>query len=114
MISSAFEAAKKFIAQKGLKQQQKKNNGMKRQQAHNNKLANGPMNTEEKGPTSTPAESSQIRRFLFYIFPNRFLQKYIFDFTIYKFIPLPPGRGWQGAYRPSAGRPATCRPPAGR
>ena len=33
-------------------------------------------------------------RFLyFYIFENRFLHKYIFDFTIYRFIPLLPRRG---------------------
>jgi len=31
--------------------------------------------------------------FYFYIFENRFLQKYIFGFTIYRFIPLPPGKG---------------------
>jgi len=33
------------------------------------------------------------RFFHFYIFQNRFLQKYIFGFTIYRFVPLPPGRG---------------------
>ena len=32
-----------------------------------------------------------------------FLQKYIFGFTFYNFIPLPPRRGRQGAYRPAEG-----------
>ena len=31
--------------------------------------------------------------FYFYIFQNRFLQKYIFGFIIYSFVPLPPGCG---------------------
>ena len=44
-----------------------------------------------------------LRFLYFYIFQNRFLQKYIFDFTIYKFVLLPAGRGRQGAYRPLQG-----------
>jgi len=57
-----------------------------------------------------------VRRFLyFYIFQNRFLQKYIFGFTIYRFITLPPGRGYVikisvlsngGPYRLAGGRQA--------
>jgi hypothetical protein len=39
-----------------------------------------------------PTEPNNTRRlFYFYIFQKYFLQKYIFDFTIYSFIPLPPG-----------------------
>ena len=38
------------------------------------------------------------RLFYFYIFQKHFLQKYIFDFTIYSFIPLPPGRGTTEIY----------------
>jgi len=30
---------------------------------------------------------------VFFIFKNRFLQKYIFSFIIYNFVPLPPGCG---------------------
>ena len=44
------------------------------------------------------------RLFYFYIFRKHFLQKYIFNITIYSFVPLPPGRGRQGACLPSAGR----------
>ena len=32
----------------------------------------------------------------FYVFRKHFLQKYIFNITIYSFVPLPPGRGRQG------------------
>ena len=39
--------------------------------------------------------------FYFYIFQNRFLQKYIFSFIIYRFIPLPPGCGAAGPLPPS-------------
>ena len=52
--------------------------------------------------------------FLFLYFSKKFLQKYIFYFIFYSSIPLPPGRGRQGAYHPSTGRAATYRPPAGR
>ena len=38
--------------------------------------------------------------FYFYIFQNRFLHKYIFGFIIYRFIPLPPGRGAAGGLPP--------------
>ena len=38
------------------------------------------------------------RFFHFYIFQNYFLQKYIFGFTIYRNVPLPPGRGGRGLY----------------
>ena len=54
--------------------------------------------------------------FYFYIFQNRFLQIYIFGFTIYRFAPVPPGRGLyvikicvlsHGVpYRPAGGRQA--------
>ena len=40
-------------------------------------------------------------RFFYIFFKIVFLQKYIFGFTIYRFIPLPPGRGRQGAGRPA-------------
>ena len=33
------------------------------------------------------------RLFYFYIFRKHFLQKYIFNFIIYSFVPLPPSRG---------------------
>ena len=42
-----------------------------------------------RGPSRTSV-------FYFYIFQNRFLQKYIFGFIIYRFIPLPPDCGWPG------------------
>ena len=42
--------------------------------------------------------------FYFYIFQNCFLHKYIFSFIIYRFIPLPPGCGTAGPFRPPAGR----------
>ena len=38
------------------------------------------------------------RFFYFYIFKKCFFQKYIFGFTIYSFIPLPPGRGPPALY----------------
>ena len=45
--------------------------------------------------------SCAARRFLyFYIFQNHFLQKYIFDFRIYRFITMPPGRGVAGGLPP--------------
>ena len=53
--------------------------------------------------------------FLFYIFQNHFSHKYIFNFTIYKFVPLPPGRGAAGGRPPhrwAAGRAVgvqTCK-----
>ena len=37
--------------------------------------------------------------FIFTFFKIVFLQKYIFGFTIYRFVPLPPGRGRQGGGR---------------
>ena len=42
------------------------------------------------------------RFFIFLFFQNCFLQKYIFGFIIYMFIPLPSGRGAAG------GRPLVC------
>ena len=39
------------------------------------------------------ARGVQAAFFYFYIFQNRFLQKYIFGFIIYRFKPLPPGYG---------------------
>ena len=56
-----------------------------------------------------------VPAFFLYIFQNRFLQKYIFGFTIYRFIPLLPGRGYVikisvlsngGPYRLAGGRQA--------
>ena len=41
--------------------------------------------------------------FHLYIFQNYFLQKYIFGFTIYRFIPLPPGWGAAGGLPPVCG-----------
>ena len=38
--------------------------------------------------------------FYFFIFQNYFLQKYIFGFLIYRFIPLPPGCGAAGPLLP--------------
>ena len=38
--------------------------------------------------------------FYFYIFQNRFLQKYIFGFIIYSFVPLSPGCGAAGPLLP--------------
>ena len=43
------------------------------------------------------------RLFYFCIFQKK-LQKYIFGFRFYSSIPLPPGRGRQGACRPAEGR----------
>jgi len=40
------------------------------------------------------------RLFYFFIFQKHFLHKYIFNFTIYSFIPLPPGRGAAGGLPP--------------
>jgi len=45
-------------------------------------------------PTTRHRFLAQPRRlFYFYIFRKHFLQKYIFNITIYSFVPLPPGRG---------------------
>ena len=49
--------------------------------------------------------------FYFYIFQNSFLQKYIFSFIIYRFIPLPPGRGAAGGLPPVCGAGSTLPPP---
>ena len=38
------------------------------------------------------------RLFYFYIFRKYFLQKYIFNITIYSFVPLPPSSGAAGTY----------------
>ena len=38
------------------------------------------------------------RFFIFIFFKNVFLQKYIFGFTFYSFVPLPSGRGAAGTY----------------
>jgi len=52
-----------------------------------------------------PTSGTELTRlFYFYIFRKPFLQKYIFNITIYSFVPLPPGRGRQRACRPVAGR----------
>ena len=42
--------------------------------------------------------------FYFYIFQFRFLQKYIFVFEIYKYIPRPPSCRAGGTWSPAAGR----------
>ena len=80
--------------------------------------AHSPAGTTACSPSclGQPRTSSHVRRFLyFYIFQNHFLQKYIFGFTIYRFIPLPPGRGYVikisvlsngGPYRLAGGRQA--------
>ena len=47
--------------------------------------------------------NKKIAFFYFYIFENRFLQKYIFSFIIYSFILLPPGCG------AARGLPPLCR-----
>ena len=65
-------------------------------------------NTDERAAASGLLRRDGRRHFFyFYIFQNRFLQKYIFGFTIYRFIPLLPGRGAaggrQGAYRTAGG-----------
>ena len=44
-----------------------------------------------------------LRLFYFYIFRKYFLQKYIFNFTIYSFVPLPPARGAAGGLPPGRG-----------
>ena len=41
--------------------------------------------------------------FFIFAFFKKKLQKYIFGFRFYSYIPLPPGRGRQGAYRPAGG-----------
>jgi len=55
---------------------------------------------------SVPARGQQAGEasaafFYFYIFQNHFLQKYIFGFIIYRFIPLPPGCVAAGPLPPS-------------
>ena len=55
---------------------------------------------EQIASSSAQVLPSPKRFFYFYIFKKYFLQKYIFCFTIYSFIPLPPGRGAAGAGRP--------------
>ena len=55
---------------------------------HHTEAQNGPGQAE-------PTVRSRVFLY-FYIFQKHFLQKYIFDFTIYSFIPLPPGRRRQG------------------
>ena len=42
--------------------------------------------------------------FIYIFFKNVFLQKYIFGFTFYSFIPLPPGSGASGGLPPDGGR----------
>ena len=63
-----------------------------------------PLRARVSGPSvcisiGSPAEttSGMNASFLFLHFSKK-LQKYIFDFKIYSFIPLPPGRGAAGAY----------------
>ena len=53
---------------------------------------------EPKQAKPSPVEVGQrfLAFFYFYIFQNCFLHKYIFGFIIYRFIPLPPGRGAAG------------------
>jgi len=54
---------------------------------------------EEKKPElNGPIGASSSASFLFLYFLKTFLQKYIFNFTIYSFIPLPPGRGATETY----------------
>ena len=47
--------------------------------------------------TRKEKDEMKWRLFYFYIFRKHFLQKYIFNFTIYSFIPLPPARGAAGS-----------------
>ena len=58
--------------------------------------------------------SLKSRLFYFYIFQKYFLLKYIFNFTIYSFIPLPPGRGAAGGLPPVCGAAGPLPPPFGR
>ena len=51
--------------------------------------------------------SPPSRLFCFYIFRKHFLQKYIFNITIYSFVPLPPDRGAAGGLPPSSGAAGT-------
>ena len=46
-----------------------------------------------------PLNLQKIASFYFYIFQKYFLQKYIFNFTIYSFIPIPPDRVAAGGGR---------------
>jgi len=55
---------------------------------------------EQIASSSAQVSPSPKRFFYFYTFKKYFLQKHIFGFTIYSFIPLPPDRGRQGAGRP--------------
>ena len=50
------------------------------------------------------AEGVMCSVFFIFVFFKKKLQKYIFGFRFYSSIPLPPGRGRQGAYRPAGGR----------
>ena len=53
------------------------------------------------------------RLFYFYIFRKHFLQKYIFNITIYSFVPLPPGRGAAGGLPPGRGAAGGLPPSSG-
>jgi len=44
-----------------------------------------------------------LRFFYFYIFGKHFLQKYIFNITIYSFVPLPPLHWAAGGLPPGRG-----------
>ena len=52
-------------------------------------------------PRAAPPGAEQQAFFYFYIFQNCFLQKYIFGFIIYRFIPLSPGCGAADPLPPS-------------
>ena len=60
-------------------------------------------------------DTRSLRLFYFYIFGKHFLQKYIFNITIYSFVPLPPGRGAAGGLPPdraaAGSRPKYKTPP---
>jgi hypothetical protein len=53
-------------------------------------------------------QAAQIKAvFHFYIFGKYFLQKYIFNITIYSFVPLPPSRRAAGGLPPNRGAVGT-------
>ena len=58
-------------------------------------MADGEEGRVESGRQERAAglEAWKRRLFYFYIFRKYFLQKYIFNITIYSFVPLPPPAG---------------------